>query len=152
MSSQWNDNGNPAESEVSLERTIHIDQYSGEIVGTYGYDDYSITAQVVSQGIAVHEGRRLGVVNTILSTLFCLAVMFMCISAPIMWWARRGTASGMAAPRAKLPVWGNWLFVIVMIGLGVFLPLFGLSLIVILALDQLLIRRVPPLKKFFGSV
>ena len=39
-----------------------------------------------------------------------------------------------------------------MIGLGVFLPLFGLSLIVILALDQLLIRRVPPLKKFFGSV
>ena len=84
--------------------------------------------------------------------MFCLAVMFMCISAPIMWWARRGTASGMAAPRAKLPVWGNWLFVIVMIGLGVFLPLFGLSLIVILALDQLLIRRVPPLKKFFGSV
>ncbi|MTE24919.1 hypothetical protein GJQ66_11975 [Microbacterium sp. ZXX196] len=152
MSSQWNDNGNPAESEVSLERTIHVDQYSGEIVGTYGYDDYSITAQIVSQGIAVHEGRRLGVINTILSTLFCLAVMFMCMSAPIMWWARRGTASGMAAPRAKLPIWGNLLLVVVMVGLGIFLPLFGLSLIVILALDQLLIRRMPRMKKFFGSV
>lgn len=152
MSSQWNDNGNPAESEVSLERTIHVDQYSGDIVGTYGYDDYSIAAQVVSQGIAVHEGRRLGVVNTILSTLFCLAVMFMCVSAPIMWWTRRGTASGMTAPRAKLPVWGNWLLVVVMIGLGIFLPLFGLSLIVILALDQLLIRRLPRMKTFFGSV
>lgn len=152
MSSQWNDNGNPAESEVSLERTLHVDQYSGDIVGTYGYDDYSTAAKVVSQGIAVHEGRRLGVLNTIGSTLFCLAVMFMCVSAPIMWWTRRGTASGLAAPRAKLPVWGNWLLVIVMIGLGIFLPLFGLSLIVILALDQLLIRRLPRMRKFFGSV
>ncbi len=36
--------------------------------------------------------------------------------------------------------------------LGVFLPLFGLSLLVILALDQLLIRRVPALRSFFGTV
>ena len=89
--------------------------------------------------------------NTVLSTLFCLAVMFMCVSAPIMWWTRRGNAAGMAAPRAKLPVWGNWLLVVVMVGLGIFLPLFGLSLIVIFALDQLLIRRTPRMKKFFGS-
>lgn len=150
-SSQWDDNGNPAESEVGLERTIHIDQYSGDVVGTYGYDDYSIAAQVVSQGIAVHEGRRLGATNTVLSAMFCVAVMFMCVSAPIMWWTRRGTASGIRAPRAKLPIWGSWLLITVMVALGVFLPLFGLSLIVILALDQLLIRRIPRMKKLFGS-
>lgn len=151
MSSQWNDNGNPAESEVSLERTVHVDQYSGAVVGTYGYHDYSVAAQVVSQGIALHEGRRLGEVNTVLSALFCLAVMFMCVSAPFMWWTRRATASGMAAPRAKLPVWGNGALLVVMIALAVFLPLFGLSLIVVLVLDQALIRRVPRMKKFFGS-
>lgn len=150
--SQWSDNGNPAESDLAQEVAIHIDQYTGEAVGEYGYADYSPAAKAVSQGIAIHEGRRLGVINTIGSTLFCLAVMFMCVSAPIMWWTRRGSASGLAAPRAKLPLWGNWLLVAVMAGLGVFLPLFGLSLIVVLVLDQLLIRRLPRMRRFFGTV
>lgn len=152
MSSQWYQKGNPAENDPSLERTVHVDQYSGEVAGQYGYDDYSPAAQVVSQGISIHEGRRFGIANTIGSALFCIAVIFMCVSAPIMWWTRRGTASGMAAPRAKLPVWGNWLLLGVLAVLGVFLPMFGLSLILILALDQLVIRRIPRMKKFFGTV
>ncbi|GIJ11195.1 PepSY-associated TM helix domain-containing protein [Micromonospora andamanensis] len=152
MSSQWYNVGNPAESDVTQETTVHVDQYSGEKVGQYSYADYSAMAKVVSHGIALHEGRRLGVANEILSTLFCLAVIFMCVTGPMMWWTRRGTASGLAAPRAKLPIWGNWLLLAAMAVLGVFLPLFGLSLLVILALDQLLIRRVPALRSFFGTV
>ena len=151
MGSQWKDNGNPAESEVHLEQTVHVDQYTGQVVGTYGYDDYSVTAQVVSQGVAIHEGRRFGVLNAIWTVLFCLAVLFMCVSGPIMWWKRRGTAQGLAAPRAALPVWGNWLLFAAMVVLGVALPLFGLSLLVILALDQLVIRRVPRLRRLFAS-
>ena len=151
MASQWSDNGNPAESEVSLEKTVHVDQYSGEVVREYSYADYTLPAKIVSQGIAIHEGRRLGPVNTVLSTLFCLAVMFLCVSAPIMWWTRRGTASGMAAPRAALPIWGNGIIIAALILLGIFLPLFGLSVLITLALDQLLIRRIPRLKRFFTS-
>ena len=152
VGSQWKNNGNPAESQVHLELTVHVDQYSGDVVGTYGYDDYSATAQVVSQGVAVHEGRRFGPVNTVLTTLFCLAVIFMCVSAPIMWWTRRGTATGLAAPRAKLPVWGNRMLLVALVALGVFLPLFGLSLVVILAFDHLVVRRVPRLRRLFGTV
>ncbi|WP_300591006.1 PepSY domain-containing protein, partial [Microbacterium sp.] len=152
MGSQWNNNGNPAESDVALEQTIHVDQYTGQVAGEYGYEDYSPAAKIVSQGIAVHEGRRLGPINTILTTLFCLAVMFMCITGPLMWWTRRGTASGLAAPRAKLPVWGNRILLVALVGLGLFLPLFGLSLLIILVLDQLVIRRIPRLRKYFGSV
>ena len=48
------------------------------------------------------------------------------------------------------------LFVVILlvavIALGIFLPLFGLSLLVILALDQLIIRRIPAARKFFGTV
>lgn len=101
MSSQWYNVGNPAESDVTQETTVHVDQYSGEKVGQYSYADYSAMAKVVSHGIALHEGRRLGVANEILSTLFCLAVIFMCVTGPMMWWTRRGTASGMAAPRGN---------------------------------------------------
>lgn len=152
MSSQWYQQGNPAESDVTLEQTVHVDQYSGEVVAQYGYDDYSPLAQVVSHGIAIHEGRHFGPINTILTTLFCLAVIFMCISAPIMWWRRRGTASGMAAPRARLPLFGNIALLVGVVALGIFLPMFGLSVLVILAVDQLLIRRIPAWRKFFGTV
>jgi uncharacterized iron-regulated membrane protein len=152
MGSQWNNNGNVAESDVTQEQTVHVDQYSGQIVGGYGYDDYSPAAKAVSQGIALHEGRRFGPVNTVFTVLFCLAVLFMCVTGPIMWWTRRSTASGMAAPRAKLPVWGNRVLFAAMLALGIFLPVFGLSLLVILALDHFLIRRVPRLRRFFGTV
>lgn len=149
---QWSNNGNPAASDVSKEITIHVDQYTGEVVGEYGYGQYSVLAKTVSQGIALHEGRRFGTLNTVATTLFCFAVMFLCISAPIMWWNRRATASGIAAPRARLPIFGNRILLISVVALGVFLPLFGLSLIVILAFDQLLVRRLPRLSRFFGTV
>lgn len=152
LGGQWSNNGNPAESDVSQELTVHVDQYSGEVVSTYGYDDYTALAKTVSQGIALHEGRRFGTLNTIGTTLFCLAVMFLCVSAPIMWWRRRGTASGVAAPRARLPILGNQILLTAVAALGVFLPLFGLSLVVILAFDQLIIRRIPQLSRAFGTV
>ncbi|MEV2241287.1 hypothetical protein [Micromonospora sp. NPDC049891] len=81
-----------------------------------------------------------------------LAVIFMCVTGTMMWWTRRSTASGLAAPRAKLPLWDNRTPLGAMVVLGVFLPLFGLSLLVIFALDQLLIRRLPALRNFFGTV
>lgn len=152
LGGQWSNNGNPTESDVSKELTVHVDQYSGEVVSTYGYDDYTTLAKTVSQGIALHEGRRFGTINTVVITLFCLAVIFLCFSAPIMWWDRRGTASGITAPRARLPILGNWMLLIAVVALGVFLPLFGLSLIVTLAFDQLLIRRMPQLSRAFGTV
>lgn len=149
---QWANNGNPAESDVTLQKTVHVDQYSGQPVAVYGYDDYSAAAQVVANGIAIHEGRRFGPINTILTTLFCLAVIFLCVSAPVMWWKRRGNASGIVAPRARLPLFANWILLVCVVALGIFLPLFGLSLIVILAFDQLIVRRVPRLRKAFGTV
>lgn len=152
MSSQWNNNGNPAVADVAQETTLHVDQYTGEVLAEYGYEDYTAAAQLVSQGIAIHEGRRFGVVNTVLTTIFCAAVIFMCVSAPIMWWRRRGTASGLQAPRGKLPVFTNGILLAAMVVLGVFLPLFGISVLIVLAFDQLVIRRVSRWKKFFGSV
>ncbi len=149
---QWANNGNPTESDVTLQGTVHVDQYSGEALAVYSYDDLSLLSKTVANGIAIHEGRRFGPVNTILTTLFCLAVIFMCVSAPIMCWTRRGNAAGLAAPRARLPLFANVILLVAVVALGVFLPLFGLSLLVILALDQLIVRRIPAGRKFFGTV
>ena len=68
---------------------------------------------------------------------------------------RAGTPSGAArlgAPRGRLPVRTTPLLVIGLVALGVLLPLFGISLAVVLLLDQVVLRRVPRLAGWFDSV
>ena len=137
------------------ERAVHVDRFGGQVVATYGYDDYPMLAKAVSQGIGLHEGRSLGLLNFWASALFCLAVVFMCVTGPLMWWRRRPRrgATGQAsvgAPRGRMPIRGTPLLAVGLVALGVFLPLFGSSLLIVLILDQLVIRRFRPLSAWFG--
>jgi uncharacterized iron-regulated membrane protein len=136
----------------SDERTVHVDQYGGEVVSAYGFDDYPVLAQVVSQGIGLHEGRSFGAWSMVGTTLMCLAIIFSCISGPVMWWRRRPSRSGsMGAPRGRMPLRTTPLLMVAVVALGIFLPVFGLSVLAILALDQLVVRRVPALTRWFDA-
>ena len=145
MADSWMVAGNPAFNDVSKEAVVHVDQYSAAIAGQYGYDQYSPAAKVVLQSIALHEGRRFATPNKLASTAFCLGVLFLCITGPLMWWKRRPSKGGLAAPRGKMPIRATPWLAGALIVLGVVFPLFGVSLLVVLAIDQLLIRRIPPL-------
>ena len=151
IADQWMVKGNPAFSDVTQEAVVHIDQYSGEIVGRYSYDEYSTLAKVVSNGIAIHEGRRFGILTQVGMTAFCIGVLFLCVTAPIMWWRRRKPGQGLAAPRGSLTFKDHPWLVVGLAVMGVVLPLFGLSLIAILLLDKFVIRRIQPLREFFNS-
>ncbi|TAK68277.1 MAG: PepSY domain-containing protein [Actinomycetota bacterium] len=137
-------------NDPGQERTIHVDRYSGQVVSEYGYGDYPTPAKVVAQGIAVHEGRRFGVLNFWLTFAFCLSVIFLCVSGPLMWWRRRPARSGLAAPRGRLPIATTWWIAAAVVALAVLLPLFGASLLVVLLVDRFLIRRIAPLRRWFN--
>ena len=133
------------------ERTVHVDQYGGGVASTYGYADYPTLAKTVSQGIALHEGRRFGTANLWVTAVFCLMVVFMCVTGPTMWWRRRPKGrNAVGAPRGRLPIKATPLLAVGMLALAVFLPLFGISLVVVLLLDQLVLRRVPALSRWFN--
>jgi len=134
----------------SDERTVHVGRYGGEIVSAYGFADYPVLAKVVSQGIGLHEGRSLGLWSFWGSALMCAAVIFMCVTGPLMWWRRRPAGAGtMAAPRGRMPLRATPALVAGLVVLGLALPLFGTSLVLVLLLDQLVLRRVPRLGAFF---
>ncbi len=136
----------------SDERTVHVDRYGGEVVSTYGFDDYPVLAQVVAQGIGLHEGRSFGTWSMVGTTLMCLAIVFSCVTGPLMWWRRRPSRSGsMGAPRGRMPLRASPLLLVGLVALGIFLPLFGLSVLAILLLDQLVVRRVPALAGWFDA-
>jgi len=132
------------------ELTVHVDQYAGTPVASYGYDQYAGLAKVVSQGIALHEGRRFGTLNLVVTAAFCLAVIFMCLTGPLMWWRRRPRGSArLGAPRGRLPIRSTPLLAIGLVALGLVLPLFGASLLAVLLLDRLVLRRIPWLAGWF---
>lgn len=134
----------------SDERTVHVDQFGGDVVSTYGFADYPTLAKVVSQGIGLHEGRTFGAWSMAGSTLMCLVVIASCVTGPLMWWRRRPSGS-LGAPRGRMPLRGTPLLVVGLIGLGVLLPFFGLSVLVVLLLDQVVVRRVPSLSARFNA-
>ncbi len=140
-------------NDPSREKTVHVDQYGGQVVSAYGFDDYPTLAKVVSQGIGLHEGRSLGLVSFWAAILMCSAVIFSCISGPLMWWRRRPkNASSMGAPRGRMPIKGSPMLVVGLVALAFFLPLFGISLVLVLLFDQLVLRQIPQLTNWFDAV
>ena len=139
--------------DPSREKTVHIDQYGGQVVGTYGFADYPALAKIVSQGIGLHEGRSFGPVSFWAAALSCLMVIFMCVSGPMMWWRRRpNTARYVAAPRGPMHLRSSPLLAVAIVALGVFLPFFGITLLIALLVDQLILRRIPRLQTWFNVV
>ena len=140
-------------NDPSREKTVHVDQYGGQVVSSYGFDDYPMLAKVVSQGIGLHEGRSLGLVSFWAAILMVSAVIFSCISGPLMWWRRRPkNASSMGAPRGRMPIQSSPMLIIGLVALAFFLPLFGISLVLVLLFDQLILRRIPQLTTWFDAV
>ncbi|MCK7615588.1 PepSY-associated TM helix domain-containing protein [Roseibium sediminicola] len=144
--SMSNDSENPM-----IDRTVHLDRYTGRILADVGFADYSLPAKGMAVGIAFHEG-DMGLWNIVLNTVFCLSVIFLCISGLVMWWARRpkGSALRVFAPKAPddLPHWRGAM--ILMLALSLAFPLVGLTLLIALALDYLVVKRVPALRRAIG--
>jgi uncharacterized iron-regulated membrane protein len=78
------------------DRTLHIDQYTSKILADVRFADYSLPGKAMAVGIALHEG-TMGLWNTLLNVLFCLTVIFLCLSGIVMWWMRR-PAGALGAP------------------------------------------------------
>lgn len=129
------------------DRTVHVDQYTGKLLAEVGFADYSPAAKAMAVGIALHQG-DMGLWNTILNALFCLSVIFLCVSGVVMWWLRRPAGAIRLAPPplpANLPLWKGAVFI--MLALSLAFPLVGLTLVTVLALDVLLVSRLPGLKR-----
>lgn len=129
------------------DRTLHVDQFTGKVLADVRYADYGLAAKAMAVGIALHEG-QMGLWNFVLNTLFCLAVVLVCVSGVVMWWVRRPAgAARLAAPPmpADVPLVKG--AVVIVLALSLMFPLVGLTLAVVLALDILVVQNLPQLKR-----
>jgi uncharacterized iron-regulated membrane protein len=123
--------------EATGQRVIHVDQYSGKVLADVGFGDYGPVSKATEWGIAVHTGGQYGLVNQLVMLAGCLAIITLSIAGAVMWWRRRPSSAGLAAPR-PLGRGGFSVFASVALGLGLVFPLLGLSILAALILDRLL--------------
>jgi uncharacterized iron-regulated membrane protein len=136
--------------DVTREMTMHVDQYSGQVLADVRWDDYDLVPRAVEWGIAVHMGKNFGFANQLLMLVACLIVIVLCVSGFVLWWRRRPQgrlgAPGLVAgdePMVKIPL-------AIVAVLGIVFPLVGISLVTVLLLDYLVISRIPVLKRLMS--
>ncbi|ESQ94220.1 PepSY-associated TM helix domain-containing protein [Asticcacaulis benevestitus] len=129
--------------------TLMIDPMMLEVISREDFHDKKALDQVVGYGIAAHEGQLFGPINQALGVLTALGLMTLCISAVVMWWQRRPSdtlGAPQILPDERLAP-GLALIIIV---LGIFLPVLGISLIAIGLIEWLVLRRIPRVRDWLG--
>ncbi|GEO41866.1 sulfite reductase [Skermanella aerolata] len=124
--------------ELSLQRVVHLDQYTGKPLIDMSYADYGPFGKALEWGVNVHMGQEFGLANQILMLLVCMAIVLLSVSAGIMWWKRRPGRSLGVPPLPSDRSVLRGVLAILMIG-GVLFPLVGVSLVVMAILDYLLV-------------
>jgi uncharacterized iron-regulated membrane protein len=114
--------------DITNERVIHLDQYTGEVLYDAGLNDLGALGWAAEWGISIHMGQAWGLANQIVLLLACVAMVALCVSAAVMWWKRR-PAGGLGAP--QVPV--DWriprTLLLIAVAAGLFFPLVGLSML-----------------------
>ncbi|MCU1749121.1 PepSY-associated TM helix domain-containing protein [Pseudomonas sp. 6D_7.1_Bac1] len=121
--------------------TLHVDQYSGEVLADVRWQQYGNVARATEMGVMLHEGKLFGPLNQIVVLLICLMILLSAVSGVVIWWKRRPQGKlGVPPLRHDLPTWKTG--VVIILALAVIFPLVGASLIVVWLLDRVLLSRL----------
>ncbi|MEL5879149.1 PepSY domain-containing protein [Cereibacter sphaeroides] len=132
------------------DRTTHLDRLTGNVLADVRYADYAPMAKAMAWGIGLHKG-LVGPLNFAFNLLFLLLVIATCVTGVAMWWKRRPSGAGrLAAPPMPrdMPLWKG--AVLVALALAMAFPMAGVALLAVVALDVLLLSKVPALKRLLN--
>ena len=114
-----------------------VDPSTGQVLDTVRYADWPLMAQAAEVGISVHMGILFGLANQLLLVALALAIIGVVVWGYRMWWLRRPTRPGAAAPGGTQRPSAVSVGIVgaVAVGLGIFFPVLGVSLLLFLVGD-----------------
>ena len=133
-------------------RVTHLVAPGAARIGTtQGFADLNVVDRVVNVGIAAHEGQLFGRPNQAILLLNAAGIVLIAVSGVAMWWRRR-PAGALGAPPAPAGVRRGvpWTLVAAIGALALVLPLFGASLLLVLAIERTVLRGWPAARRWLG--
>jgi len=122
-----------------LVRSVTYDPQSGAQISRRSFADQHVIDRVVNYGVAWHEGQLFGLANQLIGVVTALSLIAISIIGVLMWLKRRPQGE-LGAPRA-IASGSRPLLVAGIVVLAIVLPLFGLSLLGVMLIESLVLRR-----------
>jgi uncharacterized iron-regulated membrane protein len=130
---------------------LTYDAMSGNLISRDDFASRHPIDQVVGYGVAWHEGQLFGWVNQLIGVLTALMLVTLCISGAMMWW-RRKPEGELGAPKTySIPArpegivaWTLFAFLLLV------LPMFTMSLVVILLVERFILPHAPKAQRWLG--
>ncbi|SFI14704.1 PepSY-associated TM helix domain-containing protein [Modicisalibacter xianhensis] len=120
--------------DLSQQRVVHLDQYTGDTLLDMRYADYGPLGQTLEWGVNVHLGQEFGIANQIVLAAACAGIVLLCVASGVMWWMRRPAGRLGVPPAPHDPRKLRGVLALLAIG-GVIFPLVGASMIAMALVD-----------------
>lgn len=118
---------------------VYVDPQDGAVLLDARSKDFGLGARTFEWGLYTHMGQQYGEPNRLLMLAGAIGTLVLCITAPILWWKRRGTSRLAPAPAADPAT--SQRVAAVMLVVGLVLPLTGLTMLAALAGEWVWERR-----------
>ncbi len=133
-----------------LRVNLVLDANTGMVKSTKTFADKPLLDRLIGYGIAIHEGQLFGWFNQALGVFTALGLLLIIVSSVVLWWRRRSPGTlGAPNPSQAVPKFAYGLIAI-MVTLGVLLPFLGITMILVLLIERLVLRRIPTASNFLG--
>jgi uncharacterized iron-regulated membrane protein len=133
----------------TLREDLTLDPASGTVLTRKTFGERHVIDRMVGIGVSVHEGQLFGWANQLLNLLVAAGLSIASLSAATLWWRQRARGV-LGAPLPKGPPRFSWGLVAIVLLLAALLPEFGVSLVAVLAVERLLLRRIPVAARWLG--
>jgi uncharacterized iron-regulated membrane protein len=132
-----------------LRSDLTLDGASGRVLTRIDFPQRRLVDRLVGYGVALHEGQLFGWANQLVNLVTAAGLMLLSVSSVVLWWRRR-PAGMLGAPPTPRGVGASAAVVALVVVLGLLLPLFGASLLLVLLIERLVLRRVPAAARWLG--
>jgi uncharacterized iron-regulated membrane protein len=90
-----------------------------------------------------------GLANQLLGLATAIGLMLLCVSSVVLWWRRRPEGMlGAPIPLGKPSA--GWAFGALLLAFALLLPMLGLSLLAVFAVERLVLRHIPSTCRWLG--
>lgn len=131
-------------------RDVFIDQFTGETLAEQSVYGYGAIYKGMDYLVSTHMGTQLGIVSRVFMTLLCVLSIWAVISGFVMFWKRRRPGST-GLPRRPVDVRLSKRLGVIALAMAIVFPQWGVTALVVLAIDRFVIRKVRPLRVAFGQ-
>jgi uncharacterized iron-regulated membrane protein len=133
----------------TLRTTLTLDGETGAVLTRQDFNRQKLVDRIVLTGVAIHEGQLFGWFNQLLGLFTAVGLILLSVSAVVLWWRRRAVGV-LGAPLPSSQPRFSFGLLAVIVAFSIYLPLLGASLLLVLATERFVLRRIPGARRWLG--